>query len=99
VGVEDSGDEFRPQGDRLDAVLSQYAPGTSGQWKARARVLSMGAVGLTLLHLDFWRTQRGTLLLGWIPDELLYRLIYILLAGAYILWICAWLPDADEPGG
>jgi uncharacterized membrane protein len=61
--------------------------------------MAIGAVVMTLLHLDFWRPQSDTLMLGWVPEELLYRILYIFLAWVYVLWVCAWLPEAEEPGG
>ncbi len=54
-------------------------------------IAACGFVVLLLLHLDFWRPQRGVLLLGWLPEELGYRLAYCVLAWFYILYICAWV--------
>ncbi|MDA8020453.1 MAG: hypothetical protein MPN21_23695 [Thermoanaerobaculia bacterium] len=41
---------------------------------------------LVLLHLDFWRPQRPTVYFGWLPEELAYRLGWMLLAWAYLEW-------------
>ncbi len=53
---------------------------------------------LLFLHLDFWRAQRETLLFGWLPGELLYRIVFVLLAWLYMLFVCAtlWPDEADE---
>ena len=57
---------------------------------------SLGFLLLVLLHLDFWRTQRVRLLLGWVPEELAYRLLFLILAWLYMLFLCArvWREDA-----
>jgi hypothetical protein len=49
------------------------------------------------LHLDVWRTQRPRLYLGWLPEELFYRLAWILLAWVYLLFLCArlWPEEAE----
>lgn len=56
-----------------------------------------GFVVLIVLHLDFWRPQRDTLLFGWLPEELAYRLAYCVLAWFYILFVCArvWREEPD----
>jgi len=46
---------------------------------------------LLLLHLDFWRAQRVVIYFGWMPEELLYRLGWILLAWLYLLFVCGWV--------
>jgi len=50
-----------------------------------------GFVVLLVLHLDGWRTQRPVLRFGWLPEELGYRLVWILLAWAYLQFLCARL--------
>ena len=52
------------------------------------RIAAAGFLVLVVLHLDFWRPQSAHLLLGWLPEELAYRIAYIVLAWIYILWIC-----------
>ncbi len=49
------------------------------------------ALGLLLvaLHLDFWRPDRPVLWFGWMPEELLWRLGWMLAAFVYLLWFCA----------
>ena len=61
-----------------------------------------GLAALLVLHLDFWRPQRAVLWFGWVPEDLLYRLGWMLLAWAYLMYICAraWTGGAarDEGG-
>ena len=62
------------------------------------RIAAAGFLVLVLLHFDFWRPQSPRLLLGWLPEELAYRIAFIVLAWIYILWICQWIwreEDAD----
>lgn len=56
-----------------------------------------GALALLILHLDFWRGPRPTLLFGAIPEELAYRLGWMLAAAAYLWFFTArvWT-DEDE---
>jgi hypothetical protein len=58
-------------------------------------------VGLALvaLHLDFWREQRVELYFGWCPEELLYRLAWMLAAWALLLWLCVPRQDARDGDG
>lgn len=51
---------------------------------------------LLVLHLDFWRTQRTEVHLGWVPEELLYRLCWILLAWLYLLFVCSFVWKREE---
>ena len=46
---------------------------------------------LLVLHVDFWRPQRVVFYLGWIPEELFYRLLWVLLAWGYLLFVCSVL--------
>ncbi len=62
------------------------------------RIAAAGFLVLVVLHLDFWRPQSPRLLFGWLPEELGYRIVYIVLAWIYVLWICdrVWREeDAD----
>lgn len=57
------------------------------------------AVILLLLHLDFWRPQRPVIYFGWLPEEMAYRLGWMLLAWAYLEWFTrkVWSSsDLDE---
>ncbi len=65
--------------------------------RANAIVGWGGFLLLLALHLDFWRTQRPELLLGWIPEELAYRLGWIVLAWLYLLFVCARLWGEERP--
>ena len=49
----------------------------------------LGAGVLLVLHLDFWRPQRVRLVLGWMPEELAWRLAWMVLAWLYLLFVCA----------
>ena len=55
----------------------------------------VGFVVLMGLHLDFWRPQRAILYLGWIPEEIAYRLGWILLVWLYLLFLCSRSLSAD----
>lgn len=46
------------------------------------------AVVLFVLHLDFWREPAPTLLLGFVPEELAYRLAWMVLAALWVAWFC-----------
>ena len=58
----------------------------------------LGFLVLLALHLDFWRGARDAVWLGWIPEELAYRLGWMLLALVYLLYFCrcVWAPAEDE---
>jgi hypothetical protein len=53
---------------------------------------------LLALHLDFWRPKRAVLMFDWLPEELLYRLGWMGLAYAFLLWISLriWRPELDR---
>lgn len=55
---------------------------------------------LFLLHFDFWRPQRVVLYLGWVPEELAYRLVWVGLATAYLAYFCrfCWRPPSAPAG-
>ena len=57
---------------------------------------SASAAILLVAHLDFWRPQRALLLLGWIPEELAWRLGWMLLAGIWIHYACATIWRAED---
>ena len=57
-----------------------------------------GGLLLLVLHNDAWRTQRVRLYLGWLPEELLWRLGWMALAWLYLLWFCARVWRADSAG-
>ncbi|MEM7051571.1 MAG: hypothetical protein AAF604_18025 [Acidobacteriota bacterium] len=54
-----------------------------------------GLAVLLVLHLDFWRPQRPQLWLGWIPEELAWRLGWLALASLY-LWFFTRFVWRDE---
>ena len=63
----------------------------------RPRLLAwLGFVTLVLLHLDSWRPQRPRLYLGWVPEELAWRLAWMGLAWLYLLFVLrfVWTEEA-----
>ena len=57
-----------------------------------ALILStLASLLIVVLHLDFWRPRRAVLLGGWLPEELAYRVVELLLAWGVMLFICAYL--------
>lgn len=56
-----------------------------------------GFILLIVLHLDFWRPQRAVLYFGWLPEDLAYRLLWMLAAWVYLLFFTAkiWREEAD----
>ena len=58
------------------------------RWSSRDSWIAWGGfVLLMALHLDSWRPQRPVLYMGWIPEEILYRLGWIGLVWAYLLFL------------
>lgn len=66
-------------------------------------VAGAGLVVLVALHLDFWRPQRLVLYGGWLPEELAWRLAWMGLTCAYMVYFCTCVwrdePDDGAPGG
>lgn len=58
-----------------------------------------GLLVLLVLHVDFWRPQRPVLWLGWLPEELAYRLGWMLLAWLYLLFFTRWIWRSGEGSG
>jgi hypothetical protein len=54
-------------------------------------------VVLLVLHVDFWRPQRPLLYFGWLPEELAYRLLWMVAAAAYLFFFTARVWRGDEP--
>ena len=54
--------------------------------KLTVRLAWILAAALLLLHLDFWRPQRPEIYFGWMPEELAYRLGWMILAWLYLEW-------------
>lgn len=50
---------------------------------------------LLVLHLDFWRPQRDVIWFGWMPEELVWRLAWMVLAFVYLIFFCSrvWKED------
>lgn len=55
----------------------------------------IGALTLLALHLDFWRDRGTAMVLDWLPQELAWRLGWMLLAGLYLVWFCraVWVEE------
>ena len=47
-----------------------------------------GGLALLLLHFDFWRPQRAVLWFGAVPEELGWRIGWMILAAIYLAWFC-----------
>ena len=56
----------------------------------------VGFLALLLLHLDFWRGGELVLHFGWLPGELLYRVVWLLLAWIYLLFFGARIWTRSE---
>ena len=54
-----------------------------------------GFLLLIALHLDFWREQRPVLYLGWIPEDMAYRLVWMVLAWIYLLYFTRYVWRED----
>ena len=65
--------------------------------RAAVGIAAVAFTAIAVLQLDFWRPQQGRLLLGWLPEELAYRLVVLALAWVFMLFICAlvWREQAD----
>lgn len=46
----------------------------------------IGFLLLIVTHLDFWRPQRAELYFGWMPEDLVYRLLWMAGAWAYLIF-------------
>ncbi|MFP6686503.1 MAG: hypothetical protein VB934_17415 [Polyangiaceae bacterium] len=55
-----------------------------------------GGVLLLIFHLDFWRPQRVVLYGGLLPEELLYRLVWGLLAAMATAVVVSLRDELDE---
>lgn len=64
-------------------------------WRMGSRgnnvVAWIGGLGLVVLHHDFWRERGTELVLGWLPQELAYRLGWMALAALYLVWFCRFV--------
>ena len=55
-----------------------------------------GLLVLLTLHLDFWRPQRPELYFGWMPEDLAYRLVWMLFAWLYLLYFAKFIWKEDS---
>ena len=60
-----------------------------GSAKTRGALALAGFAALMLLHLDLWRPLPPGPYFGWMPEELLFRLLWMGLAWVYLLWFTA----------
>lgn len=60
------------------------------------RLAWVGGIALVVLHLDAWRPRRDVLWGGWMPEEVLVRLVWMALAWAYVWWFCGAVWRAEE---
>jgi len=56
----------------------------------------IAGVLLLVLHLDFWREQRVELYWDWLPEELMYRVVWLLLAWGFLLFFCHFVWREDD---
>ena len=52
---------------------------------------------LLVLHFDFWRPSPPSLLGGWLPAELAYRLAHMLLSWLFLMFVCSRVWQPHEP--
>jgi hypothetical protein len=72
----------------------------TAQLRLSDKLLAWAGVALLLvLHLDFWRPRRPLLYFGWLPEELAYRLLWMIAASAYLFFFTARIWRDEEPGG
>lgn len=58
----------------------------------------VGFLLLLALHLDSWRAPSERLWFGWVPAELAWRLAWMGLAFAYLVFFCArvWVDEGED---
>lgn len=70
--------------------------------RAAQRLALLFLAGLLLGHLDSWRPQRAVVWFGWLPEELAWRIAWMLAAWAFVVWFtrAVWAretSDEEEP--
>ena len=65
--------------------------------KGSALAAVAGLLALLCLHLDLWRPLPQGPWFGWMPEELLFRLLWMGLAWLYLLWFTAFVWREEEP--
>jgi len=62
-------------------------------------IAALAVIALSLAHLDFWRESRAVLWFGWLPEELAYRVGWMLLAWGVMLFITrfVWREPTGRP--
>lgn len=56
----------------------------------------VGLVALLVLHLDFWRGPRTDLWFGFVPEEIGYRVVWMLAAWVYLMFFTARIWRGEE---
>lgn len=61
------------------------------------RVIAWAGFGLLIaLHLDLWRPRLGGLVVAGLPEEIVWRLLWMLLAWVYLLWFAKHVWREEE---
>lgn len=55
-----------------------------------------GFLALLALHLDFWRERRDVIWFSWMPEDLAWRLCWMLAAILYLLFFCRFVWREDS---
>lgn len=66
--------------------------------KPAARWVWLSFPFVLLTHFDFWRVAEPTLIGGWLPPELAWRIVYIFLAWFWIMALCRWAWPGEDRG-
>ncbi|MBZ5715195.1 hypothetical protein [Nannocystis pusilla] len=67
---------------------------------AHHRLFAVLGVALVVLHVDTWNAGPGELLLGWLPWDLAYHLLWMAAAALLVLYMTSraiWPEDQDDP--
>ncbi len=65
---------------------------------SRDRLIAwVGLLVLLVLHVDFWRSARPDLYFGWLPEELAYRMVWMVFAWLYLMFFTSriWRTEGD----
>jgi hypothetical protein len=83
------------QGIRAESILRAL------RRRAAQHLSVLCLIGLLVTHVDPWRPQRAEVWFGWLPEELLWRLLWMLAAWAFVAWFtrAVWAREAAETKG
>ena len=60
------------------------------------RIIAWAGLALLLIfHLDFWRPQKAELVFGWMPHDMAYRLLWMVVAWLYLMFFTARVWDEE----